>query len=197
MRGSFPRPEQKRPFTAPPFRRAGEACQKSSLDEQEQEKNVGVEGNQPLSRPARLGTAPPRTTLCPGRVHFARSFAPGRPRKERPTPDPLSADGGSQVSGPLFSSTFPDRSLRFCLHQGRRGRACPTLAAIGETPMRPEDRGPSGVPAWCGRPARCRTGVPPVRGNGTLPRLRARCPQDRGRDARATRAGTGGKAGKV
>jgi len=36
----------------------------------------------------------------------------------------------AEISGPLFSSTFPDRSSNFCLPDGERGRHLSKIAPI-------------------------------------------------------------------
>ena len=74
----------------------------------------------------RLANAPSRANISQARGLLDRDFV----RRERESkgrgPTPLSTHWDSRVGQPLFSSTFPVRSLVFESAR-RRGRACPTL----------------------------------------------------------------------
>ena len=131
--------------------------------------NVCMDRNQPLTRPGRLATAPPQATLSPGRGLWDRVFVL-REKKMNAPPCSKSCSWLSAVAGrPLFSSTFPVRSLLFSEPARRRGRACPTLVVTsgnaGGTPGRPlQSYSPATLtPPWmpsaagCGHSIRCTT----------------------------------------
>jgi len=184
--GFFPRQEPKRPLTAPQFRRNGGARQDSELHERKEGKNVCVDRNQPLTRPAAadenaVAVHPPRSLGSDGPIrigpdiglpqggegigseagpcqesgHCDRGFGL-REQRTNAAPCPRSSSWLSAVlSRPLFSSTFPVRSLVFFEPARRRGRACPTLVVTsgnaGGTASRPPTAGWSSTDR-CGAP---------------------------------------------
>jgi hypothetical protein len=114
-------------LTAPQFRRNGEARQDSELPERKEGKNVCVDRNQPLTRPAAadenavavhplpqggegIGS---EAGPCQESAHCDRGFGL-REQRTNAAPCPRSSSWRSAVlSRPLFSSTFPVRSLVF------------------------------------------------------------------------------------
>ena len=147
-------------LTAPHMRREGEVRQNSGRDERNQGKNVCVERNQPLTRPAVAdGNAAAGHPLpqggegigseagpCQESGHCDRGFGWREQRTNAaPCPRPCSSLS-AVVSRPLFSATFPVRSLLFSESAPRRG--CPTQVGAREyagTATRPST-GPSSRP---------------------------------------------------
>jgi len=169
VRGFSPRQEPKRPLTAPRLRRNGEARQDSEVHERKEGRIVCVDRDQPLTRPAAAngnavavhplpqggegigGEAGP----CQDSGHCDRGFGL-REQRTNAAPCPRSSSWLSAVlSRPLFSSTFPVRSLVFFEPARRRGRACPTLVVTsgnaGGTASRPPTAGWSSTDR-CGAP---------------------------------------------
>jgi hypothetical protein len=139
--GFRPHPEQERLLNAPQFRRNGEARQDSELHERKEGKNVCVDRNQPLTRPAAADESAvavhplpqggegigSEAGPCQESGHFDRGLGL-RKQRTSAAPCPRSSSWRSVVlSRPLFSSTFPVRSSLFSESARRRGRACPTL----------------------------------------------------------------------
>jgi len=125
-------------LTAPQFRRNGEARQDSELHERKEGKNVRVDRNQPLTRPAAADENAVAVHPLPqggegigseaGPCQESGLYDRGFVLKEQATNATACSRSCCWLSALerrlLFSSTFPVRSLVFSESARRRGRAC-------------------------------------------------------------------------
>jgi hypothetical protein len=124
---------KKRLLTAPQLRREGEVRQNPSRGERNQGKNVSVDRNRPLTRPARLGNAPSRAPISPGRGLFDRGFVLREQAKIAQARSQPCSRLSDVVAWPLFSSTFPVRSCNLGPAKTHR-RVAQTLSLMPAPP---------------------------------------------------------------